>query len=312
MIMNESAPHKPVLIDEIVDICAPIQGVWLDGTFGAGGYSKALLKAGASQIIGIDRDPLAHEMASEWIGDYGGKIQLHHAPFSDMSQFADPLSLDGVVLDIGVSSMQIDQAERGFSFMKDGPLDMRMSQAGRSAADIVNETEERELANLIYQFGEERQSRRIAHAIVEARKSAPLIRTKELADICEAILPRKKPYEPHPATRTFQALRIAVNGEFDELKAALEAAVDLLAPNGFLVVVSFHSLEDRIVKQFFAQEAGKNQSVSRYQPLPTDLAEPKLKIVTKKPVTASDEELEQNPRARSAKLRVAQKLEVAA
>ncbi len=308
----ENTPHKPVLIDEILRICHPIQGRWLDGTFGAGGYSRALIEAGAKEIIGIDRDPMAHEMASQWLADYGGKIELRQARFSEMNQFAEPLSLAGIVLDIGVSSMQLDIAERGFSFMKDGPLDMRMAQEGPSAADLVNSLEEGEIADILYQFGEERQSRRIARAIVVARKAAPLRRTSELASLVEAVLPRKKPHQPHPATRSFQALRIAVNQEFDELQQALLASIDLLKPAGFLVVVSFHSLEDRIVKQFMAQAAGKNQGFNRYQPVPENLQAPEIELVTKKPVIASEAELTANPRARSAKLRVAQKVGVAA
>ena len=301
-----SAPHKPVLIDDIIRITPP-SGIWLDGTFGAGGYSKALIGAGAKQVIAIDRDPLAHEMARDWLQDYSGQIALHQANFSQLDEVVEPESLDGVVLDIGVSSMQLDMAERGFSFMQDGPLDMRMSQTGPTAADLCNSLSDNEIADILYLYGEERASRRIARAIVAAR---PLSRTLELAQICEKALPRKKPHDPHPATRTFQALRIAVNGELDELKMALEKSIDALKPGGFLVVVTFHSLEDRIVKHFFADQSGKGQAVNRYQPTPIDQAPAKLKIITRKPVMASESELADNPRARSAKLRIAQKLEI--
>ncbi len=299
------APHKPVLIDDIIRLSAPVSGVWLDGTFGAGGYSKAILEAGASKIIGIDRDPLAHEMAANWLPEFGDQIDLHLTSFSKMDHVADAASLDGVVLDIGVSSMQLDIAKRGFSFMRDGPLDMRMSQEGPTAADLCNTLDEEELANILYVYGEERASRRIARNIVKAR---PLSTTLELAKICESSLPRKKPHDPHPATRSFQALRIAVNAELDELKAALKASVDLLKPGGLLVIVSFHSLEDRIVKQFFVEESGKGGSVNRYSPMPTDTVDARLKIMTKKPVTASDDEVQSNARARSAKLRIARKV----
>ncbi len=310
--MSSAAPHKPVLIDDITRICAPVSGVWLDGTFGAGGYSRAMLEAGASRIIGLDRDPLAHQMASSWLGEYEGHIELHQDEFSQMNRYVEPESLDGIMLDIGVSSMQLDQAERGFSFMRNGPLDMRMSSEGRSAADLVNQLDEGDLADILYQYGEERKSRRIARAIVIAREQAPLSTTLELSEIIEKALPRKKANDPHPATRSFQALRIAVNGELDELEKALRAAPDLLKTGGYLVVVSFHSLEDRMVKNFFAEKSGKSQSVNRYQPVPANQPSPELRVITKKPVTASKLELLDNPRARSAKLRIAQKLEVAA
>ena len=306
--MENQDPHKPVLIDSIIELASPIAGVWLDGTFGAGGYSKAILEAGADQIIGIDRDPLAHEMAAKWLPEYHGKIELNLTTFAKMDHIAEANSLDGIVLDIGVSSMQLDIAERGFSFMRDGPLDMRMSQHGSTAADLCNSLGEEELADILYVYGEERASRRIARAIVAARKISPLTRTHELAAICQKCLPSKKPHDPHPATRSFQALRIAVNGELDELKTALEKSVLLLKPGGLIVIVSFHSLEDRIVKQFFAEKSGKNERVNRYLPEPSDVTEATLKILTKKPVTADKDEQEMNPRSRSAKLRIAQKV----
>ena len=202
---NEN-PHIPVLIRPLIAAVAPVTGTWLDGTFGAGGYTKALLEAGADKVIGVDRDPLAFEMAAPWVSAHGDKIQLSEGVFSKLDDIAT--DLDGVVLDLGVSSMQLDLAERGFSFMRDGPLDMRMSQDGPSAADLCNDAEEAELADTIYLYGEERASRRIAKAIVAAR---PLTTTLQLAKVVESCLPRSKPGQSHPATRTFQALRIAVN-----------------------------------------------------------------------------------------------------
>ncbi len=307
--MGETA-HKPVLIDPIIRLCSPIEGIWLDGTFGAGGYTRALLQAGANAVIAIDRDPLAHEMAAAWIEDQ--PITLHKGEFSKMHEFAEAASLAGVVLDIGVSSMQIDEAARGFSFQKDGPLDMRMSQEGPTAADLVNAMDEAELADILYHYGEERQSRRIARAIVQDRKVKRFETTKDLASLIERLSPRRKPQDIHPATRSFQALRIAVNAELEELRQGLHSAIELLQTGGYLVVVSFHSLEDRIVKQFFSQIAGKPIHVNRYQQKPSEEPEEKFRLITRKPVTADEEERAENPRARSAKLRIVQKLRDAA
>ena len=204
-----SAPHTPVLLRPLLAAVAPVSGRWLDGTFGAGGYTRGLLDAGAAQVVAVDRDPLAFEMAQAWAGDYGDRIVMQRGVFSKMDDYAQ--DLDGIVLDLGVSSMQLDLAERGFSFMRDGPLDMRMSQDGPSAADIVNEAEEEVIANILFQYGEERASRRIAKAIVRAREEAPITTTLALAGLVEGCLPRSKPGQSHPATRSFQALRIAVN-----------------------------------------------------------------------------------------------------
>ncbi len=298
--METRAPHIPVLLRPLIEVCAPISGRWLDGTFGAGGYARGLLEEGAAEVTGVDRDPLALQMAAAWAGAYGDRLKLVAGTFSHLDDYAQ--DLDGVVLDLGVSSMQLDQPERGFSFQKDGPLDMRMSQEGRSAADLVNETEESVLADILYLYGEERASRRIARAIVEARKTGPITTTLHLAEIVSRCLPRPKPGQSHPATRSFQAIRIAVNAEFDELAAGLAAAERALKPGGKLAVVTFHSLEDRIVKRFF-QTRSTEQQGNRYAPAQTGPA-PSFTMLTKRAVGPDDQEMAENPRARSAKLRV--------
>ena len=294
-------PHIPVLIRPLIRAVSPVSGVWLDGTFGAGGYTRALLEAGADKVIGVDRDPLAFEMAKPWIGDFGDRIEFVQGTFSEMDQYAQ--NLDGVVLDLGVSSMQLDLAERGFSFMKEGPLDMRMSQSGTSAADLCNELDEEELADIIYLYGEERASRRIAKAIVKAR---PLTTTLQLAKIVESCLPRPKPGQSHPATRTFQALRIAVNDEYGQLAEGLMAAERALKPGGLLAVVTFHSVEDRMTKRFFQSRSGRTANANRYAP---ELAQdkPAFEMVEKKAIGPDQQELTENPRSRSAKLRVARR-----
>lgn len=298
--MAERAPHIPVLLRPLLDACAPVTGRWLDGTFGAGGYTRGLLAAGADLVIGVDRDPLALQMAAAWAGDYGDRLQLVAGTFSQLDTYAQ--DLDGIVLDLGVSSMQLDQAERGFSFQKDGPLDMRMSQEGRSAADLVNETDEAVLADILYLYGEERASRRIARAIVEARKAGPITTTLQLAEIVASCLPRPKFGQSHPATRSFQAIRIAVNAEFDELAQGLAAAERALKPGGKLAVVTFHSLEDRIVKRFFQTRTTESQG-NRYAPTQAGPA-PSFTLLTRRAVGPDDVELAENPRSRSAKLRV--------
>jgi 16S rRNA (cytosine1402-N4)-methyltransferase len=296
------APHIPVLIDAILRECAPIRGVWLDGTLGAGGYTRELLKAGAERVIGIDRDPLALRLARDWATPYGDRVRLVEGTFSDLESLAGQ-ALDGVVLDLGVSSMQLDLAERGFSFMKDGPLDMRMSQAGPSAADLVNTADEGVLADILYHYGEERASRRIAHAIVGARAVEPIVTTARLAEIVAKCLPRPKPGQSHPATRSFQAIRIAVNAEFSELAEGLAAAERALKPGGLLAVVTFHSLEDRIVKRFFQLASGHEANANRYAPAKGD-TEARFDMLTRKAVAPDADEVARNPRARSAKLRV--------
>jgi 16S rRNA (cytosine1402-N4)-methyltransferase len=293
------APHIPVLINAILDACAPIHGTWLDGTFGAGSYTRRLLDAGAERVIAVDRDPLAFEMAKDWLGDYGDRIVSVAGEFSKLDEYAS--NLDGVVLDLGVSSMQLDIAERGFSFMRDGPLDMRMSQSGLSAADLVNTRDEAEIADIIYLYGEERASRRIAKAIVAAR---PVTTTAQLARIVESCLPRPKPNQSHPATRTFQALRIAVNDEYGELATGMEAAERALAPGGQLAIVTFHSVEDRMAKRFIQTRSATTPNANRYAPV-LDTVVPAFTQKTRKAIVADKEEVAMNPRSRSAKLRVA-------
>lgn len=309
-----AAPHIPVLLDPIMTAISPVSGRWLDGTFGAGGYTRAFLDAGADVVYGIDRDPEVFVRAAEWAGEYGDRLVLIDGTFGDLDRLAADAgapALDGVVLDIGVSSMQIDQAERGFSFAKDGPLDMRMAQSGMTAADIVNRAEETDLANLLFQYGEERASRRIARNIVKARAASPFETTSQLVKVIEASLPRPKPNQAHPATRSFQALRIAVNDELGQLVKGLMAAEAALAPGGWLAVVTFHSLEDRIVKRFIQARSGGLPQGSRYAPERTQ-EEPRFERVSRRAITASDDELAQNPRSRSAKLRLAKRLDTPA
>ncbi|WP_417206966.1 16S rRNA (cytosine(1402)-N(4))-methyltransferase RsmH [Antarctobacter sp.] len=300
------APHVPVLLRPLLAAVAPVTGVWIDGTLGAGGYARGLLEAGADKVIGIDRDPLAHEMAREWGAEYGDRLTLWQGNFAQMDKAAE--AVDGVVLDLGVSSMQLDRAERGFSFMKDGPLDMRMGQEGPTAADLVNSVEEAELANILFIYGEERQSRRIARAIVQDR---PFDRTLPLAELIERVLGRTKPGQAHAATRSFQALRIAVNGEYDALWQGLMAAERVLKPGGYLAVVTFHSVEDRMVKRFFQLHGDKKTHVNRYGDQTHEATDP-FTVLTRKAVGPDAEELAQNPRSRSAKLRVGRRTEVAA
>ncbi len=305
MRMSPVSRHVSVLIGEILARVQPVTGVWLDGTFGAGGYARALLEAGAERVIGVDRDPDTLRDLP-WAAAYGARLDLHPGRFGDLDRVARDLS--GVVLDIGVSSMQIDEAGRGFSFQKEGPLDMRMEQAGRSAADLVNQLPEAVLADVLFQLGEERASRRIARAIVAAREIRPFETTTQLVEAIERRMPRPKPGQPHVATRSFQALRIAVNDELGELARGLVAAEAALAPGGWLAVVTFHSLEDRIVKRFFQQRTGTGPGTSRHAPS-VEAAAPRFELVTRKAVAPSEAEVADNPRARSAKLRIARRLE---
>ena len=309
-----TAPHIPVLLDEVVKALAPRDGaIFVDGTFGAGGYSKALLAACACRVVGIDRDPGAVEAGRELAKHYDGRLQVLAGRFGDMVPLLAEISLskvDGVALDLGVSSMQIDQPERGFSFQKDGPLDMRMERQGPSAADLVNTASEAELADILWRFGEERFSRKLARAIVADRRAEPFTTTGQLAALVRRVVPAAKD-GIDPATRTFQGLRIAVNDELGEVERGLKAAERLLAPGGRLAVVSFHSLEDRLVKDFLKGESGMAARPSRHMPM-QDAKRPRFRLVAKKPITASASELAANPRARSAKLRVAERLEEAA
>ena len=304
-----NSPHIPVLLRPILDHCAPISGAWLDGTFGAGGYTRALLDAGADRVYGVDRDPMVFEMAQSWAADYGERLHLVEGVFSKLDEYAS--DLDGVVLDLGVSSMQLDQADRGFSFIKDGPLDMRMSQSGPSAADIVNTTDETELANILFLYGEERASRRIARAIVKRREATSFDTTLDLADLIEHVLPRTKPGQSHAATRSFQALRIAVNDEYGELYRGLMAAERALKPGGQLAVVTFHSVEDRMVKRFLQMRSGSNARANRYAP-DIEQAPAQFELRSKKAIAPTEDELAQNPRARSAKLRIARRTDAPA
>lgn len=296
-------PHIPVLLRPLLAAVAPVSGLWLDGTFGAGGYARGLLQAGADRVIGVDRDPMVFDMAADWAGEFGGRLTLVEGTFSDLDDYADA-PLDGVVLDLGVSSMQLDQAGRGFSFIQDGPLDMRMSQSGPSAADLVNTEAEARIADILFQYGEERASRRIARAIVEARKAQPFETTAQLVAVIERCLPRPKPGQSHPATRSFQAIRIAVNDELGELIAGLSAAERALKPGGHLAVVTFHSIEDRIVKRFLQARSGGAGRANRFAP-EIEQAAPQFILKSRKAIGPDDQELAENPRSRSAKLRVA-------
>ena len=294
------SPHTPVLLGPLLRAMAPVTGLWVDGTFGAGGYARGLIEAGADRVIGIDRDPAVFALARPWAAALGDRLRLVEGTFSDLDTLAGQ-PVDGVVLDLGVSSMQLDQPARGFSFQKDGPLDMRMGDTGPTAAELVNTLPEDRLADLIFQYGEERASRRIARAIVAAR---PLTTTLALAGVVARCLPRPKPGQSHPATRTFQALRIAVNDEFGQLVRGLEAAERALKPGGRLAVVSFHSLEDRVVKRFLQLRAGTGGG-SRHAPV-ARAAAPSFRLLGKA-VAADEAEVARNPRARSARLRVAER-----
>ncbi|HZL30757.1 MAG TPA: 16S rRNA (cytosine(1402)-N(4))-methyltransferase RsmH [Pseudolabrys sp.] len=312
MSMNDS-PHIPVLGAKALEYLAVRDGgVYLDATFGAGGYSRAMLAAADCRVIGIDRDQSAIAGGADLVEAAKGRLTLVEDQFSNLDEVARNCGvdrLDGVVLDLGVSSMQLDRAERGFSFRHDGPLDMRMGGEGPSAADVVAQADERDLANIIFQLGEERHSRAVARAIVKARAEAPIVTTEALARIVGSVV-RAKPHEIHPATRTFQGLRIFVNDELGELVAALAASERMLKPGGRLVAVSFHSLEDRIVKSFLLAR-GEARAGSRHRPQ-VEQAAASFAALTKRPVVADDDEIARNPRARSAKLRVAQRTDAAA
>ncbi|QDH15904.1 16S rRNA (cytosine(1402)-N(4))-methyltransferase RsmH [Oecophyllibacter saccharovorans] len=304
--------HFPVMLPEVLS-CLNVRdgGRYLDGTFGAGGYSTALLKAADCTVDAIDRDPDAIARGRDISRQAGGRLHLHHGTFGNMAELArDHAPYDGIVLDLGVSSFQLDQGERGFSFRHDGPLDMRMSAEGRSAADLVNEESEETLADILYHYGEERRSRRIARAIVAARAQTPFTTTAQLAELVRRTLPRERPGFD-PATRTFQALRIAVNDELGELERALETAPKLLAPGGTFVVVSFHSLEDRLVKQAMKRLAGRQQGASRYVPqLASRSEQPEWSLLQTRPFLPSEEELRLNGRSRSARLRALRRIPV--
>ena len=298
--------HLPVMLAEVLEALSPRDGAhYIDGTFGGGGYSKAILEAADCRVLGIDRDPDAIARGRELAKLFGDRLTIVQGEFSQMDELFAGKS-DGVVLDLGVSSFQFDEADRGFSFREDGPLDMRMSKSGTSAADFVNTAEESELADVIHHLGEERFARRVARAIVAAR---PISRTAELADVvAKALGPAAMRHPIHPATRTFQALRIHVNDELGELERGLEAAERVLNAGGRLVVVAFHSLEDRIVKRFFAEHGKPAPAGSRHAPVVTAKREQTFRLITSKPRMPTEAEIAQNPRARSARLRAAEKL----
>lgn len=295
--------HIPVMLDEVLATLAPAPGkVILDGTFGAGGYTRALLGAGA-RVIALDRDPNAIAGGQDLVAEADGRLLLIASRFSNLADHAPEGGLDGVVLDVGVSSMQIDEADRGFSFQRNGPLDMRMSASGVSAADVVNRAKAGDMARIFGFLGEEKQAGRIARAIEKRRAVEPFVTTRDLANLIESVNPRKAKDKIHPATRVFQALRIFVNDELGELARALFAAERALKPGGRLVVVSFHSLEDRIVKRFLADRSGK-ASGSRHLPMVEEKAAV-FEPIGKGMMSASKDEAEINPRSRSAKLRAA-------
>lgn len=297
--------HAPVMLSEVIETLNPTDGgIYVDGTFGAGGYTRGILNAAKCRVIAFDQDATVQPVAQALEEEMDGRFMFILGNFADMREHLaarDIAKVDGVVLDIGVSSMQLDQPERGFSFRFDGPLDMRMSNQGRSAADIVAEASEEELADIFYHYGEERAARRIARAIVRAREEAPITRTSELAKLVASVVPGGA---KDPATRTFQALRIVVNDELGALERALEAAEQILAPDGRLVVVTFHSLEDRIVKNYLHSRCGKTGGGSRHLPeLPADRVPPAFFLGRPEKKTPSKDEQQRNPRSRSAKLR---------
>ena len=308
------APHVSVMRDEVVAAIAPADGdIIVDATFGWGGYSTAFLDAAACMVYGIDRDPLAARRGDEIATDAGGRFAFVAGAFGDLESLLGArgvTQVEGVAFDLGVSSMQLDDPERGFSFQKDGPLDMRMSGAREAdlptAADVVNGEPEEALANVIWRYGDERRSRRIARAIVAARKTKPITRTLELADIVASAAPAGKGARAiHPATRTFQALRIYVNDELGQLERGLRAAERMLAPEGRLAVVSFHSLEDRIVKNFLRERGGLAPTHSRHIPSAPSRRNPSFALSKRSAVKPTDDEVARNPRARSARLRSA-------
>ena len=309
--MNDALRHIPVLLDEALEALQPRKGaVVIDGTFGAGGYARALLDRGA-KVVALDRDPSAIRAGGDLAAASGGRLRLVVARFGDLDVVASDLGIenaDGVVFDIGVSSMQLDEAERGFSLRFDAPLDMRMGSEGRTAADILRDEDEAMIADILFHFGEERAARQIARAVVADRRTAPIVSTLQLARMIARVAPARTGELTHPATRTFQALRIAVNDELGELLRGLLAAERLLAPGGRLAVVTFHSLEDRIVKQFLGSRSSRGRAASRRLPGEPAEAEPTFDVPRGQPIGPGEAEAAANPRSRSAKLRYAVRL----
>lgn len=316
--MSDPMLHRSVLLNEVVDALRPAAGrAYLDATFGNGGYSRAILESADCNVIAIDRDPDAIARGQVMVSEFKPRFGLVEGCFSNMRALVQAVMtpdkrpgkrnlpvLDGATFDLGICSTQLDQAERGFSFRHDGPLDMRMSQSGESARDIVMHREEQEIAQILWDYGEEKASRRIAKAIVKARHETTILSTRQLAAIIHAVMPNKRPGQIDPATRSFQALRIYVNRELDELAAGLVASEAMLKPDGILAVVSFHSLEDRIVKRFLATRSQIASQPSRHRP-PSDAPAPTFELLTRKATQPTAQERDENSRARSAKLRVA-------
>lgn len=309
--MREASLHIPVMLDEVTAALNPDAGKTLiDATFGNGGYSHHFLSTAACHVAAIDRDPDAIARGQTMVSAFDGRFSLFEGPFSAIQQLvkgSEFEQVDGIVFDLGVCSTQLDEADRGFSFRLDGPLDMRMTPSGETASDVVNGYNETEIADILWRYGEERASRRIARAIIKARSACPIERTSQLANIIHSVMPRPKPGQPDSATRSFQALRIHVNHELDELESALASCEHLLKPDGVLAVVSFHSLEDRIVKQFMTEKSGRKARPSRHRPEVEPDVPPVFSLETRKPVLPTADEEQHNPRARSARLRVARR-----
>lgn len=304
--LPHQALHQSVLLREVVAALSPADdAIYLDATFGNGGYSRALLEAAGCKVIAIDRDPDAIQRGQPMLAEFAGRFSLAEGCFSQMAGLLDPeVRLAGAAFDLGVCSTQLDQPERGFSFRTDGPLDMRMSKSGDSAADVVMQADERMLAQILWDYGEEKASRRIARAIVSARRDDPITTTSQLAAIIHAVMPAKRPGQIDPATRSFQALRIYINRELDELTDGLAAVEAMLEPGGILAVVSFHSLEDRIVKRFLTARSQAAARPSRHMP-DIDGPAPTFELLGRRAVVPNASEQAENTRARSAKLRVA-------